>query len=77
MTADNGLQVTVTGNLPEDVLSRISAAVQQAVRDEVAKLDLLQDWTESAPIVTDSASVVHRPVMGIIFKPPVSPHRVN
>jgi hypothetical protein len=73
MTASNGLQVTVTGELPEDVLSRISAAVQKAVREEVAKLDLLRSWTESDPVIEDSAPLAHRPIMGIIFKPPASP----
>jgi hypothetical protein len=66
MANQRGLQVTVKGDLPEEVLSKISNAVQRAVRDEVAKIDLLRDYREGQPkdLATD------KPVMGLVYIPP-------
>lgn len=37
MAQKRALEVTVQGELPDEVLQKISHAVQNAVRDEVAK----------------------------------------
>jgi hypothetical protein len=40
------LRVTVEGDLPDEVIQQISSAVQNAVRSEMAKIDLLKGFRE-------------------------------
>ncbi len=65
MANQRGLEVTVKGDLPEEVLSKISNAVRKAVRDEVANIDLLHDYREEEPIDLTT----HKPIMGLIYIP--------
>jgi hypothetical protein len=44
----DGLRVTVQGDLPTDVMERISNAVRRAVLNEVAELDLTRPLHERA-----------------------------
>ncbi|WP_155764219.1 hypothetical protein [Mycobacterium colombiense] len=81
MTSQPGLEVVVKGDLPQEVLAKISMAVQRTVRDEVATIDLLNGYTEEAPTPAMPASevVAERTIpgfppghiLGIIFNPPV------
>jgi hypothetical protein len=40
------LRVTVEGDLPDEVIQQIGSAVQNAVRSEMAKIDLLKGFRE-------------------------------
>lgn len=81
MTSQPGLEVVVKGDLPQEVLTQISMAVQRTVRDEVATIDLLSGYTEEAPKPATPASeevadlkIPGFPpghILGIIFNPPV------
>ncbi|MEE6177868.1 hypothetical protein [Mycobacterium sp. 050134] len=73
MSQRRGLRVVVDGDLPKEVLERISVAVQQAVRHEVANIDLLREYTECAPkgAEPDGTSPPDEPpVMGIVLAEP-------
>jgi len=81
MASHPGLEVVVKGDLPQEVLTKISAAVQSAVRNEVATIDLLSGYTEEAPkpptptseVLADFKIPGFPPghILGIIFNPPV------
>lgn len=74
MTNQRGLEVTVNGDLPEQVLAQISSAVRRAVRDEVAKIDLLRDYREEELTGRQEERLkgltTHKPIMGLIYIPP-------
>jgi hypothetical protein len=67
---EHALKVTVQGGLPEHVLQKISNAVQKAVRDEVANIDLLTGYKEEA-LSGRTAEALTGPghIMGIIYDP--------
>ena len=80
MAHQRALQVTVQGNLPEEVLQKVSHAVQKAVRDEVAKIDLLRNYREEPldrlsrdasklPAPPPTPIPVRGPIMGIVLVP--------
>lgn len=69
MTQPTGLRVHVEGDLPPEVLEQISAAVSTAVRDQVAKLDLLRDFREEQlPGIRPG-----HPTMGLVYIPTEEP----
>lgn len=80
MDATKALRVSVTGDLPKEVLEKVAAAVQKAVRHAVADIDLLKDYTEKIPPVphdstpAPSANVEEEPfgipiTWGVVYEP--------
>ncbi len=66
-----GLQVKVEGDVQREVLDRIGAAVRSAVREEVAKVDLLKGYTEDHAALKN----LGQGTSGLVYIPPKgSPH---
>jgi hypothetical protein len=79
MDVQKALRVTVEGDLPEEVLQQIASAVQSAVRNEVATIDLLSGYVEGAskpagpnpsPFIADDEDPFGIGTMGIEYFPP-------
>ena len=70
-TSTEGLRVTVQGDLPKEVLDQINRAVQDAVRNEVATIDLLSDYTEDTNRGLFGTGLLSGVITGgIAYRPP-------
>lgn len=71
MVQQTGLRVTVDGGgLPKEVVEQISSAVKDAVRREVAGIDLLSGYQENNESLRSLAFNDHGHTGGIIYMPP-------
>jgi hypothetical protein len=72
VTRTGGLRVTVQGDLTREVMDQINRAVQDAVRDEVATIDLLRDYREDTNRGLFSTDLFAGGLVtgGIVYRPP-------